>query len=73
MTKDLEQMSIPELVRHEEATRAQIGVQVMLARGRSESWAAIGVQLGVSPQEAHRRYAHQWKWHAAAEGLPTGE
>lgn len=73
MSKRLEQMTIPELVRAEEAARAQIAVQVMLARTRSESWAAIGAQLGVSPQEAHRRYAHQWKWYAAAEGLPTGE
>lgn len=70
MSKDIHEMTIAELVQHETATRGLIQMAVMRARQEGLSWAAIAVQLGVAPQEAHRRYAHIWKWHADAYGLP---
>jgi hypothetical protein len=65
-------MTIAELVEHERVTRATIDQAVMQARRGGSTWRAIASSLGVSEQEAHRRYAHIWKWVAAAEGTPTG-
>jgi len=72
MSKELSEMTIPELVAHLDATQGFVEAAVMRARRDTKSWSAIGAELGVSAQEAHRRYSQKWKYYAAAEGLPTG-
>jgi hypothetical protein len=73
MSKELSEMTIAELVAHQGETQAYVQAAVMGERRASASWATIAKQLGVSAGEAHRRYAHIWKWQAAAEGIPTGD
>ena len=73
MQKDPKEMSLEELVALQDGLQALVVAGVMRARREHQSWAAIGARLGVSTQEAHRRYAHIWKWQAVAEGLPTGD
>lgn len=73
MQKDLSEMTIPELVALEVQARAFIDVAVMTSRRSGSTWAAIAAELGVSHQEAHRRYAHRWAWMAASEGLTSPE
>lgn len=72
MAKELSEMTIAELVEHERATRAFIDRAVVEARRGLSTWEAIADSLGVSRQEAHRRYAHLARWAAAAEGRPDG-
>jgi hypothetical protein len=71
MSKELDEMTIGELVAHEAATRAHIVKAVIEARRGQSTWAAIGSSLGVSMQEAHRRYAHLCRWADAADGVAT--
>lgn len=73
MTKNPSEMTLEELVELQERAQALVVVGVMRARREGLSWAAIAARLGVSAQEAHRRYAHIEKWDAAAAGRPIGD
>lgn len=59
MVKDFLDQTLSELAESRTTVEAYIALGVGLARQRGETWAQIGTQLGVSPQEAHRRY----RWH----------
>lgn len=70
MTKELSEMTIAELVAHESAIRGFIVNAVLQARRGGSTWEAIASSLGVSKQEAHRRYSYLEKWDAQATGRP---
>jgi hypothetical protein len=59
MRKDFVDMTLPELADARETVEAYIILAVRQARRGGSTWAAIGSSLGVSMQEAHRRY----RWH----------
>lgn len=59
MRKDPIDMTIAELVELRATVEAYIAIAVGQARRGGSTWAAIASSLGVSPQEAHRRY----RWH----------
>jgi len=71
MAKELSEMTIAELVEHERVTRAFIERAIVEARRGQSTWTAIASSLGVSRQEAHRRYNHLVRWADAADGVPT--
>jgi hypothetical protein len=60
-------MTLSELAESRTTVEAYIGLGVGLARQRGETWARIAEQLGVSPQEAHRRY----RWHDRRPTTPS--
>lgn len=63
-------MTLQELLELQDRVEALVVAGVMRARREGLSWRAIAPLIHVTPQEAHRRYAHIWKWTAAAEGIP---
>jgi hypothetical protein len=58
MRKDPIDMNLTELTELKEVVGSYIALGVGAARGRGETWEAIGKQLGCSMQEAHRRYRY---------------
>lgn len=52
-------MTLAELAELRETVDAYIALGVGQARAGGSTWAAIGSSLGVTQQEAHRRY----RWH----------
>lgn len=63
MAKDLSQMTIAELAQTRRDVEAFIGLAVAEARRGGSTWKGIADALGVSPQEAHRRYRfHDPNW-----------
>ena len=59
MAKDFVDMTLAELAEARTVVEAYIALAVGQARAGGSTWAAIGSSLGVSAQEAHRRY----RWH----------
>jgi len=64
MRKDFMDMTIPELVEARQTIEAYIALSVGKKRASGATWADIGESLGVSMQEAHRRY----RWHDRKPG-----
>lgn len=58
MRKDFKDMSLSELSVARGTLVNYIAVGVAKARRTGSTWASIGAQLGVSTQEAHRRYSY---------------
>lgn len=72
MRKDLMDMTIEELVDVRETAAAYLVEAVRLARKGGSTWKQIGEQLGVSHQEAHRKYSWTEPRNRTAPPLDTG-
>jgi hypothetical protein len=57
MAKDFSDMTLSELALARGTLQDYVNLAVVEARRTGSSWAAVGRQLGVSAQEAHRRYS----------------
>lgn len=72
MTKHLWDMTLSELAQTRRAIDGYIGLAVAEARRGGSTWRAIGDALGVSPQEAHRRYRfHDPSWRSPSTNETT--
>jgi hypothetical protein len=57
MRKEFADMTLAELAYTRGTLEGYIQIAITQARRGGSTWAAIGSSLGVSPQEAHRRYS----------------
>jgi hypothetical protein len=58
MAKEPYEMTLAELVALQAKVAGYIALGVSEARTNGRTWASIAEDLGVSPQEAHRRYRY---------------
>lgn len=72
MRKDPIDMTIPELVELRQTVEAYLQRAVGEARRGGSTWEGIASSLGVSRQEAHRRYSWLEKTNRAAPPADTG-
>jgi hypothetical protein len=68
MRKEFADMTLAELAYTRGVLQGYIDIAVSQARRGGSTWAAIGSSLGVSPQEAHRRYHWVEKTSAPSDG-----
>lgn len=66
MRKEFADMTLAELVYTRGTLQGYLDIAVFKARRDGTTWAGIGHQLGVSAQEAHRRY--HWVEKTSAPG-----
>lgn len=72
MAMDLKGLSITELAELRAGIEVQLTLSVAQARRDGLPWQAIAERLGVSRQEAHRRYSWLEKVPPAAPETTTG-
>lgn len=65
-------LTVAELVHQQAVLQDYLLKAVVGARRSGSTWAAIGVMLGTSTQEAHRRYAWTDKFSEGIPDSPTG-
>lgn len=58
MRKEYKEMTLAELSHQQGVLQGYVLQAVVQARRGGSTWAAIGSSLGVSMQEAHRRYSY---------------
>jgi hypothetical protein len=68
MNKPFSEMTLAELAHQRGVLQGYIDIAVVQARRGGSTWAAIGSSLGVSTQEAHRRYHWVEKITSPADG-----
>ena len=68
MRKEFKDMTLTELSLSRGTLQNYLDIAVSRARRDGRTWASIGHELGVSPQEAHRRYNWIEKVAPPAEG-----
>lgn len=69
--KEPDDMTLPELTALRKTLDEVIALGVRKSRLSGDSWAAVGRLLGVTAQEAHRRY--RWVERPPLQDTPTPE